>query len=146
MASFQVLGSSDVSMEDEIVPGLYLGEYSDAIKWSKLGIGKTICVLSERPDPFPRESIWAPILAVDSEDETEIRADIEKLDEVVGMIETFLREGQRVLVYCGAGVDRSPLAVAWYLHKGRGMPLAAAYAFIRVKRPIVRPHPNWITG
>ena len=66
------------------------------------------------------------------------KADPLKLDEVADAIDHLLASGEKVVIHCVAGTKRSPLAVAWYLHRKQGMTLDDAYAFMESKRPIVQ--------
>jgi hypothetical protein len=52
--------------------------------------------------------------------------------------------GDSVLVFCGHGVRRSPLAVAWYLHREQKLPLVMAYNRIRAIRPRIKLPSEWI--
>jgi protein-tyrosine phosphatase len=49
----------------------------------------------------------------------------------------------KVLVHCGAGVDRAPFLVASYLMRSCGLDLANAYKQIKKVRPSVCEHPEW---
>jgi hypothetical protein len=50
----------------------------------------------------------------------------------------------RIVVHCAMGMERSPLAIAWYLHKFEGMDLNAAYKKLADARPIVIDRRSWI--
>jgi protein-tyrosine phosphatase len=67
-----------------------------------------------------------------------------RLDEAADWIHAELAKGQRVLVHCGAGLERSPLTIAWYLKKYHGMNLDRAYAEIRLARPQVYDRQSWL--
>ncbi len=72
------------------------------------------------------------------------KADTTKLDEAAAAIDELLRQGDRVFVHCGAGTRRSPLAVAWYLHRYKGMTIDEAHTFIQNKRPVVLRMTDWL--
>lgn len=135
-------------MENKIIDGLYLGDYGDATKWSDNKLGRIICVLSERPSVLLPGSVWIPILDVDCGDHTpeddRCRANAISLNRVSTLIDDYLAADEQVLVHCGLGRDRSPLAVAWYLHKKNRISLEEAYATVTAKRPIAAPHLNWV--
>ena len=131
-------------MESEIIQNQFLGDYGDAQKWAENRLGIIICVLTERPPLLLPGTIWRPILDVDSADDSQNRASLEKLELASEAIEEGLKNGRRVLVHCGMGVDRSPLALAWFLHSKRGMEIDEAYQLIKSKRPIVVSHVDWI--
>ena len=78
------------------------------------------------------------------------------LKAVAAIIGHFRNKGWSVLVHCGAGIERSPLAVAWYLsenvaaswYQSNGLDpiftLEQAYKFIVLKRPQVQDRRHWI--
>ena len=66
------------------------------------------------------------------------------LDAAADYIAAELSRGQRVLVHCGAGLERSPLTIAWFLHRYHGMNLDRAYAEIRLARPQVYDRQSWL--
>ena len=131
-------------MESEIIENLFLGDYGDAQKWAENRLGVIICVLTERPPLLLQGTIWRPILDVDSADDSQNRASLEKLELASEAIEEGLKNGRRVLVHCGMGVDRSPLALAWFLRSKRGMELDEAYELIKSKRPIIVSPVDWL--
>ena len=65
------------------------------------------------------------------------------LDSFADYLNSQVFHGGKVLVHCGAGQERSPLAVAWYFHRITGMSLEDAFKFIALKRDIT-PHPEWV--
>jgi protein-tyrosine phosphatase len=60
------------------------------------------------------------------------------------VIDNALTTGRRVLVHCGAGSERAPLTVAWFLNRRRAMSLDAAYDLLKRKRPIVQDRRFWL--
>jgi protein-tyrosine phosphatase len=76
-------------------------------------------------------------------DEEADRADPKSLDRVADAIAAARARGEPVLVFCGHGIRRSPLAAAWYLHRTEGISLDAAYDRIRAVRPKVEPARKW---
>lgn len=135
-------------MENEIATGLYLGDYGDATKWSEHGLGRIICVMTEEPIPRLPKMDWIPIMDIDcgshTIDDIKCRANVAALEAVSNAIDMFLNSGERVLVHCAMGRDRSPLAVAWYIHRKHGISLSDAYAIVRSRRPMIWPHMNWV--
>lgn len=117
---------------DEIIPGLYVGNQESARNF----LGEIICVLEP---PYCRADELAhhvPLLFRGKIPRT-------KLDLVAGKINGFLRK-DRVLVHCAQGVERSPLAVVWFLHSRRGMQLDDAYAYVMAKHPPTQNRLSWI--
>ena len=71
--------------------------------------------------------------------------DIAMLDALADAIQRGLDAFETVLVHCWAGVERSPLVVAWYLCKHAGYKnLDEAYDFIQEKRQCVQRRTCWI--
>lgn len=68
-----------------------------------------------------------------------------RLDWVGRIIDTQLALGKRVLVHCHGGVERSPLALCWWLWKsGRQPSLESALACLKEKRPVVANRLSWL--
>ena len=86
----------------------------------------------------------------------------ETLDEIADLINVFLSRDKnfdipptKVVVNCAMGIERSPLAVAWYLHTYSGFPwseapddltLDEAYDIVRQARPVAVERRYWIEG
>jgi protein-tyrosine phosphatase len=66
------------------------------------------------------------------------------LDRISGMVEAARRGHAPVLLFCGHGIRRGPLAGAWYLHRHEGIPLDEAYARIRAVRPRIEHVQQWV--
>ena len=66
------------------------------------------------------------------------------LEAVAELISHYLLAGARVLVNCNAGMERSPLAVAWYLYRKRLMEFQAAYELVKSQRPQTVFHNEWV--
>jgi protein-tyrosine phosphatase len=120
----------------EVVPRLFVGGRADAPAFR----GVRISVLEDLGDPTPAE-VRIPILVAANGG-----ADRRALDRAADVIAGALRGDQPVLVYCGHGVRRSPLAVAWFLHRRRGLSFDAAYAALQAQRPEVEPASGWLSN
>ena len=86
----------------------------------------------------------------------------ETLDEIADLINVFLTRDKnydipptKVVVHCAMSIERSPLAVAWYLHTYSGLPwseapddltLDEAYDIVRQARPVAVERRYWIEG
>ena len=75
--------------------------------------------------------------------------DVERQRETVDLVsDTIQRElrhnGRKVVVHCHMGMERSVLAVAWWLHSHKNMSLDEGYGLIRKKRPIALDRREWI--
>ena len=69
------------------------------------------------------------------DDDNEALPNATKLQAIVEMAATLIREGHRVLAHCNMGFNRSGL-VAGLILKSLGMPGDAAVTRIRVRRPV----------
>lgn len=121
----------------EILPFLYLGDLQDAVSWR----GFCVNVLETRSPSLPPSVVHVSIF-----DPVESRAIFGRLEQVADLIDPALKRRERVLVSCGQGIERSPLAVVWYLFRKKGMSVSAAYALVREKRPIVQERLEWLHG
>ena len=135
---------------DEIIPGLYLGDMNDA-KTAPADIVR-VCVLenciSKKWKKWHPYTIHIPILVPDIEEPFGVvwyKASVPQLGMVARTIDFLLRDGQKVLVHCWASVERSPLAVAFYLHTAKRITLDEAYAFVESKHPLTqRRDKDWL--
>jgi protein-tyrosine phosphatase len=117
----------------EVAPGVFVGGWVDAARFS----GAKICVRSEAPEGM---SHVTHLPVYDEEREEPIRPN---LDRVVDAIRAKRANGETVLVFCGHGVRRGPLAVAWYLHRTDGISLDAAFARVAAVRPQIEHVRAW---
>ncbi len=136
---------------DEIIPNLFLGDYRDAKKvmfsnnWPKKNI---VCVHEElRRHTTPQ--YFYPILDIGyvqglgQVDVIGVKQDV--LSAAMLTIHECLERGEKVLVHCHAGIERSPLTVASYLVKyGHANNIADAYEILMSKRPEVQDRTHWL--
>ncbi|MFZ1024054.1 MAG: dual specificity protein phosphatase [Thermoplasmata archaeon] len=127
--------SSPRTHASEFAPGIFVGGWKDAEGF----VGQRFCVLDEMPADAPADQ-GLPIY--DGAHEAPILAN---LDRVVELMRMAREAGEPVLVFCGHGVRRSPLAAAWYLHRMERLPLDEAYARVKAVRPQVEHAREWIT-
>jgi len=118
----------------EIVPGVFLGGWNDALRFT----GARFCVLDEAPEDMP------PATHVRIYDEAADAPIVPNLNRLASEMANARRAHERVLVFCGHGVRRSPLAAAWYLHRNEKLSLDQAYERIRSLRPKVETPKEWI--
>lgn len=95
-------------MADEIIRNLGLGGLKDAYDMVPRGY-RNICVL-EYTEILPPGTISIPILSTQTG-----KALTRQLNRAASVIDQLLKEGDRVLVHCAMGIERSPLTVAYYL-------------------------------
>jgi hypothetical protein len=136
---FLGLEAISIGMPTKIIEHLFVGDSSDAKDWP----GTLICVTDELQSGKPEKAIYAPIIADANSGfyaaSDGVRGvDIRMLDAVARRIDEGLEMGEDVLVYCNFGMQRSPLAVAWFLRRRRGLTLDDAYALIARLRPGVK--------
>jgi len=118
----------------EIAPGVFVGGWKDAVGFD----GARFCVLDEMPAETPAD---AGVTIYDGERDVPI---LSNLDRVAKLVEEAHADHRPVLVFCGHGVRRSPLAAAWYLHRSEGLPIDEAYRRIQAARPQVEHAREWI--
>jgi hypothetical protein len=116
---------------DEIVPGLWLGGVQPIPEARALGFK----ILGVRHLPHADDDVHIPVLVGNHN---------QQLDRVATTIEGFLQANQPVLVHCLVGMERAPLAVAWYLHTKLNMTLDSAYELVKSKHPITQDRREWL--
>lgn len=131
---------------DKVIDGLWVGNSMGGKKAAKgrFEFDLIVCLL---------ECGLAEQMATPNVLHVPIRTDTTKGASIVSTVRlTLLAEiihlarnaGQRVLVHCLAGMERSPLAIAWYLYTKLGMTLDGAYELLKQKRPIVTDCRSWL--
>jgi len=81
---------------------------------------------------FPDDDVHSHILSV------------KNLDKVADLIETSLKSGRIVVLHCGAAMERSPMAIAWFLYRKRNMTFKDAYDLVKSKHPYTRDIADWL--
>lgn len=67
------------------------------------------------------------------------------LDQIANLIqEQLLTSKKKIVVHCFWGMERSVLAVVWYLHIKLGLSIDQAYERVRLIRPIAIDHRSWV--
>jgi len=117
-----------------VAEGLYVGGWSDATGFA----GTRICVLDAREDDAPADH-QIPIY-----DGALKAALVSNLDRIAELADQARAKGDDVLMFCGHGVRRGPLAMAWYLRRHDGGTIDDAYARIEAVRPQVERASRWI--
>jgi len=127
---------------NEVMPNVWVGSGSDAYEVKDNPKYHLICVLEQKPVGFLKNFSWLPVLSKDEEGFDVAR--MESLDVISSEIDKLLARGFIVVVFCGAGMERSPLAVAWYVHKTVGINIEDAYCWVKKHRRITTPRMEWI--
>lgn len=136
-------------MLSKILDNLYLGDSEDAKSFD----GTIICAMQEIPEDEPMEAFWIPVIrsnvplnikeliADQGAEITALKHQLYLISEII-----FNHEGsdKPVLIHCLAGIERSPLAVVFYLHYFKNMNWDEAYDFVKLKRPQVQNRLIWL--
>ena len=125
-------------MVDEIRKNLFLGRLTDNRKFD----GVKICVLEHEEwnrSKIDPETIVIPIIKTKN---LRLRAlyyqgiaNEINMDAIVRLIKEYLSKDQKVLVHCEIGKERSPLMIAYYLHKTEELPLEIAFKEVKRLHP-----------
>lgn len=128
---------------NEIVPGVWVGNKSACGYANMLGM-KSICVLEW--ECYTPGCIHKPILP-ELQDGwvgiSSVLVDPDLLNEAIDAIEYYKSLGP-ILVHCGAGMERSPLATAAWMVRHYGCTLDESYNLLKEKRPIVEDRRSWL--
>ena len=121
---------------NEIIPGLWIGDLQDAAREVN---AKKMTVFSVIEGPsfsnYQFVILGTGKVRVVSKD---------VLTHAAIILDGLLQKGP-VLVHCGAGIERSPLMVTWYLlWKGLYPDLDSAFKFVQSKRPQAQDRTWWI--
>lgn len=120
----------------EVRAGFFVGGWDDAEAFS----GTRFCVLDEAPDGMP-SATHVPIF--DPKTHQPIVGNLDRLAELIGAARA---RREPVLVFCGHGVRRAPLAGAWYLHRSEGISLDQSFERVRSIRPGIEHVKKWAKG
>jgi hypothetical protein len=124
---------------DEIRPWLYIGRYRDTLDKNYLDFN-SIKAMLQLADPVEQKGINSLFLRV--EDLKPTSPDLIK--QGVDFILAEKEKGRRVLVACGAGINRSTAFCMAALKEVEGLSMLDAFKDIRRKHPDSYPHePIW---
>lgn len=116
-------------MADEIIEGLWLGDLDDVIE----------------PIVYKREfeRVINVLNLIEPDDAGYI--DFFVIDALAIIINKALESRQeRILVHCGAGIERSPLVIVYFLWKYKQYTLNQAYEHVKMKRQVVQDRSHWL--
>ena len=126
-------------MYNKIIENLYVGSIHDAIQFRQDKMDAVIlCVLENRPDEEPFKAYHIPIITESG------HAHMDQLNHIAFFLETLLDKGTEVMVNCAAGMERSPLAIAYYLSYSKGISIEEAYKIVKEKRPQTMDRRDWL--
>jgi len=124
---------------NKIIENLFIGDLEDAKKFRQnKPDGVILCVLENRPPDEPFKAYHIPIIT----DSDHVHTD--QLDHIAYFLETLLAKRCNVLVHCMAGMERSPLAVAYYIAYSKGIPIEEAYKIVINGRPQTMIRTQWL--
>lgn len=136
-------------MADRILGCIYLGAREDAPTFE----GEIICVLQDLPKGEPRKALWIPIVRTSTtlnnyqllvEQDAYVYAQRPNLDLVAKILEENHQKNIPTLVHCIGGIERSPLAIVYWLRNYHEFTYDGAYDFIKKIRPIVMNRLIWL--
>lgn len=129
---------------DEILPKLWIGDHNDALSVEDDPNFINICVLEDEAlEYLPTGAIRMPVLS-DEDEEGGLYTTPKTLNKIAGWIDRSISRGKHVLVSCGAGMERSPLAVAWYISRKLGITLKESYDWVKKRRSVAQDCSAWI--
>jgi dual specificity MAP kinase phosphatase len=124
---------------NDITDQLYVGGFIDAHDWAalnELGVTVDVNLQAERHDHFaahnPENYLWLPTM-----DHT--APDLDAMDRGVAYVQRALRNGDKILIHCHAGMGRSALLCAAVL-VAEGHSADEAWAIVKARRPIAHLH------
>lgn len=127
----------------EILPGLYLGDYQaagDLEALKQAGITHILIAAEECSARFPEQFTYKKVPIADS-----VQTDLGTcFGAAVEYVQQALRCGGKVLVHCTAGVSRSASLVIAYTMQEKQWGVVQALSWVRKKRPIVAPNPAFM--
>ena len=127
---------------DEIIRRIFVGTLEDAVKTASAHPDWIIlCVLEQRPAAEPACAIHVPLLEISPKGPV---VNAVRLEIACAVIDNAHGSGYSVLVHCQAGIERSPLTVAYWLATRYSLSLDEAYLLLQHERPIVEVRRSWL--
>jgi len=124
---------------DEIRPWLYIGKHRDTFKKNHLD-SKSIKAMLQLEDRVEQEGINSLFLSIDDMRPTPHRLIKQGVDFILAEKE----KGHKILITCGAGINRSVGFCMAALKEVEGLSLLEAYKEVKRKHPESLPHePIW---
>ena len=126
---------------DEVVPGIWIGDYADAndpafIRKHKIGV-----ILNLAKEVDDRHTLAGVQLVKVGMDDG-VMANRGLMSKAADVIANAVAAKNPILVHCAAGISRSSTAVIAYLMQSKGKGWRASLTQLKKKRPIVNPHPK----
>lgn len=128
-----------MNLYNEIIPQLFLGDLEDSKLFRRnKPEGVILCVLENRPQDEPFKAYHIPIITESDHVHTD------QLDHISYFLEILIAKRCDVLVHCMGGMERSPLAVAYFIAYSKGIPLEEAYKIVKKGRPQTMDRSIWL--
>jgi protein-tyrosine phosphatase len=125
---------------DQIIPHLWLGNASAANNRSAIeshGINVIINCTKDIPfAPIPSIEYKYRVRIDDDLSSKEINNMARALPQILPIIHRHWMAGDRILVHCAMGAQRSAIVVLAYLYRCHGYSISEAYMHIKKRRPI----------
>lgn len=139
-----IIKKDSVDTISQITENLYLSGLQAAEKFD----GHRLCVHEMTPT-YKGQYHHIPILEKrpnSSIDRTGALVSMDALCRAVDLIDQYVDRGEKLLVHCHGGVERSPLTLVWYLvtKAKKFNTLLEAYDLLKAKRPVVSERLFWL--
>jgi len=126
----------------EILPTLFLGSKIDSMKDARLRelkITHILSVTSGRQHLVPGCKLMTVAMADNGNSDLHY-----VMERSLGFIEESQEDGNKLLIHCHLGQNRSPTLVIAWLMKNNKMSMHDAYTFVKEKRNLIHPHKLYI--
>jgi atypical dual specificity phosphatase len=126
----------------EITDQIWVGSYGDAtndVFLSERKITHVITCADEFPSSIIRPGYRIPI--VDDVEDTKTK---KYFLEAASVLDRWVREGNKIMVHCFAGMNRSVSVVITYFMVYKGWSYDVAYRHLKQRRFQTNPHPDFI--
>jgi len=136
MAAYHPQVDFDPDVISWVTPNVAVTDWEGGVHATEEG-HFVICVADELDE---LGHVCIPIDPVDGRKRT-----VKTLERIANLIHWMVSETKKsVVVHCAMGMERSVIAVAWYLHKYQEMTLDEAYDAIGWVRPIAADRKHWV--
>lgn len=124
----------------QLTPRVWVGDAQDALTFE----GVPVCVLEGMPAQLVGKAIHLPFLV--GADVNGPIASEAGLDVIATLVNLLVRTTKsNVLIHCAAGIERGPLASAWYLWKtGQYESFPEAYDYVKKTRTQAQDRTSWV--
>ena len=138
ISAYQPPSDFDPDIVSWVTPNVAVTDWEGGVRAKQDG-DFVICVAGEMPE---LGHVWMPIDPDDGRRET-----LKMLNRIAELIDWVVSKADKsVVVHCAMGIERSVLAVAWYLHRYQQMSLDEAYDIVGDVRPIAADRKYWVTS